>query len=490
MIKKIVTILAIIPTFCFAQWTQIGGDIYGEAAGDASGYSTALSSDGSIVAIGAPSNQGFAGHVRIFANVNGIWSQIGGDIDGDPGGQAGQYVSLSADGSIVAVGEPILFNAINGSVAGRVRVFSNVNNVWTQIGNDIVGESFNWQTGAVSLSSDGSILAVGSRGADVSGIGTFTGKVRVYQNQAGSWVQIGNDLNGFGVSDFFGVSVALSSDGNVVAVGAIGDPINGDIGYVSVFENIAGVWTQIGMNINGTTQAGEFGFSVSLSADGTVVATGEPIDSSGKGLAQVFKNDNGVWNQIGNTLFGQVVDDKFGCSVALSGNGTILAVGARHNDGNGLNAGSTTIFEEQAGNWVQVDNIITGESSGDQGGFSVSLSANGSFVATGAIHNDVNGNNSGQVRIYENSIFLGSEEFQLANNLSVFPNPIIDILQVRSDYAITGYELLNLSGQLIDFSEVNNRLNLDINMFRIKEGTYILRVNTLEGIMNLKLVKL
>jgi len=473
MIKKIITILTIIPTFCIAQWSQIGGDIYGEAAGDASGYSTALSADGSIVAIGAPSNQGFAGHVRILANVNGIWSQIGGDIDGDPGGQAGQYVSLSADGSIVAIGEPILFNSINGSVAGRVRVFSNVNNVWTQIGNDIVGESFNWQTGAVSLSSDGSILAVGSRGADVSGVGTFTGKVRVYQNQAGSWVQIGNDLNGFGVSDFFGVSVALSSDGNVVAVGAIGDPINGDIGYVSVFENIAGVWTQI-----------------SLSADGTIVATGEPIDSSGKGLAQVFKNVNGVWNQIGNTLFGQVVDDKFGCSVALSGNGTILAVGARHNDGNGLNAGSTTIFEEQAGNWVQVDNIITGESSGDQGGFSVSLSANGSFVATGAIHNDGNGNNSGQVRIYENSIFLGSEEFYMANNLSVFPNPIIDIFQVRSDYAITGYELFNLSGQLIDFSEVNNLLTLEINMFKLKEGTYILRVNTLEGITNLKLVKL
>jgi hypothetical protein len=490
MIKKIITILATIPTFCFAQWSQIGGDIHGEAAGDASGYSTALSSDGSIVAIGAPSNQGFAGHVRIFANVNGIWSQIGGDIDGDPGGQAGQYVSLSADGSIVAIGEPILFNSINGSVAGRVRVFSNVNNVWTQIGNDIVGESFNWQTGAVSLSSDGSILAVGSRGADVSGIGTFTGKVRVYQNQAGSWVQIGNDLNGFGVSDFFGVSVALSSDGNVVAVGAIGDPINGDIGYVSVFENIAGVWTQIGMNINGTTQAGEFGFSVSLSADGTIVAIGEPIDSSGKGLAQVFKNVNGLWTQIGNTLLGQAVDDKFGCSVALSDNGTMLAVGARHNDGNGLNAGSTKIFKEQAGNWVQVDNIIIGESSGDQAGFSVSLSANGSIVATAAIHNDGNGSNSGQVRIYENSIFLGSEEFHMANNLSVFPNPIIDIFQVRSDYAITGYELFNLSGQLIDFSEINNLLTFEINMFNLKEANYILRVNTLEGITNLKLVKL
>ena len=90
MIKKIITILAIIPTFCYAQWSQIGGDIQGESPGDASGYSTALSADGSIVAIGAPSNLGFAGHVRIFANSNGIWSQLGVDIDGDSGGQAGQ----------------------------------------------------------------------------------------------------------------------------------------------------------------------------------------------------------------------------------------------------------------------------------------------------------------------------------------------------------------------------------------------------------------
>lgn len=489
MIKKIITILTLIPTFCFAQWSQIGGSIHGEAAGDASGYSTALSSDGSIVAIGAHANQGFAGHVRIYANSNGMWTQIGNDIDGEPGGQAGQYVSLSADGSIVAVGEPILFNSINGSGAGRVRVFANVNNVWTQIGNDIVGEAFNWSTGSVSLSSDGSILAVGSRGANVSGIGTFTGKVRVYQNQAGSWVQIGNDLNGFGVSDLFGVSVAISSDGNIVAVGAIGDPMNGDIGYVSVFENIAGVWTQIGMNINGTTQAGEFGFSVTLSADGTVVATGEPIDASGNGLAQVFKNINGVWTQIGNTLIGQNVGDKFGCSVALSDNGTTLAVGARHNDGNGLNAGSTSIFKIQSGSWVQVHNIINGESSGDQAGFSVSLSANGSIVSIGSIHNDGNGSNAGHVRVYENNAVLSTNEFENDRQVKLFPNPSANFIEISSEFDIISFEIISVTGMIIAKEDVNTQNQLRISMTDLSQGVYFIKLNSKHSIHFLKIIK-
>src|SRR5690606_20058757 len=91
-------------------WTQIGQDIDGEAAGDISGFSVALSSDGSIVAIGARFNSGNgvnSGHVRIYENVLGIWTQIGNDIDGEAtGDMSGSSVSLSSDGTIVAIGAP------------------------------------------------------------------------------------------------------------------------------------------------------------------------------------------------------------------------------------------------------------------------------------------------------------------------------------------------------------------------------------------------
>ena len=71
-------------------WTKIGGDIDGEAASDYSGWSVSLSSDGTIVAIGGVINTGAngasSGHVRIYENSNGTWTKIGDDIDGEAAG--------------------------------------------------------------------------------------------------------------------------------------------------------------------------------------------------------------------------------------------------------------------------------------------------------------------------------------------------------------------------------------------------------------------
>ncbi|MCH7525472.1 MAG: T9SS C-terminal target domain-containing protein, partial [Bacteroidetes bacterium] len=81
--KKITFIsMLLIATTTFAQWTQVGADINGEAADDNSGSSVSFSSDGSIVAIGAPLNDGNgtnSGHVRIYQNISGTWTQTGVD---------------------------------------------------------------------------------------------------------------------------------------------------------------------------------------------------------------------------------------------------------------------------------------------------------------------------------------------------------------------------------------------------------------------------
>ena len=90
------------------SWSQLGADIDGEAAGDSSGYSVSLSSDGTIVAIGATGNDATdpnGGHVRVYEYSGGSWSQLGADIDGEAAGDSSGYsVSLSSDGTIVAIG--------------------------------------------------------------------------------------------------------------------------------------------------------------------------------------------------------------------------------------------------------------------------------------------------------------------------------------------------------------------------------------------------
>jgi hypothetical protein len=108
-----------------SAWTQLGDDIDGEAVGDRSGYSVALSSDGQTLAVGAYLNDGNgadAGHVRVYDWDGSAWSQLGADIDGEAAGDySGRSVALSSDGQTLAVGAP--YNDGNGADAGHVRVY-------------------------------------------------------------------------------------------------------------------------------------------------------------------------------------------------------------------------------------------------------------------------------------------------------------------------------------------------------------------------------
>ena len=90
------------------------------------------------------------------------------------------------------------------------------------------------------------------------------------------WVQLGQDIDGEAPFDVSGQSVGLSSDGRIVAIGAIGNDGNGDSsGHVRVFERISGGdWIQVGQDIDGETSGDQSGYSLSLSSLGTTVAIG------------------------------------------------------------------------------------------------------------------------------------------------------------------------------------------------------------------------
>ena len=211
----------------FDSGGQIGADIDGEAAGDFSGRSVSLSSDGQVVAIGAYDNDGNgnnAGHVRLYALDDGNWVQRGSDIDGEAAGDtSGHSVSLSSDGSVVAIGAP--YSNGNGEYSGHVRLYAWNGRDWEQRGSDIDGEAVDNYSGiSVSLSSDGSVVAIG---ADYNNDnGEAAGHVRLYAWDGRSWEQRGSDIDGEAAGDGSGYSVSLSSDGGVVAIGAPGNDGN------------------------------------------------------------------------------------------------------------------------------------------------------------------------------------------------------------------------------------------------------------------------
>ncbi|MGA0035868.1 MAG: hypothetical protein ACO3HT_07040, partial [Ilumatobacteraceae bacterium] len=96
-------------------------------------------------------------------------AQLGSDIDGEASSEMGRAVSLSADGTVVAIGAPF--------DAGQVRIYQYSNGSWSQLGLAIAGEDYSDQSGfSVSLSSDGTTVAIGAPGND--GNGESSGHVR------------------------------------------------------------------------------------------------------------------------------------------------------------------------------------------------------------------------------------------------------------------------------------------------------------------------
>jgi len=200
------------------------------------------------------------------------------------------------------------------------------------------------------LSSDGSIVAIGAYSND--GNGSDAGHVRVFRDNNGTWEQIGDDIDGENPGDASGISVSLNSDGSVVAIGAVGNDDNGYYsGHVRVFENNSGTWIQIGDDIDGEDSGDESGRSVSLNSDGSVLAIGSPGNSNNgnrSGHVRVYKYISGAWTQIAENIEGAAEGDEFGCAVSLSSDGSIFAAGAHKNDGNGIDAGHVRIFNNPA----------------------------------------------------------------------------------------------------------------------------------------------
>ncbi|WP_456422284.1 T9SS type A sorting domain-containing protein [Lutibacter sp.] len=330
--------------------------------------------------------------------------QIGTDIIGEAlNDQSGISISLSNDGSIVAIGA----NQNDGTAAsaGHVRVFQNISGTWTQIGADIDGVALGDSMGySVSLSGNGNIVAIGAIGNDSAGLNA--GQVQIYQNISGTWTQIGAGINGEAADDRFGFQISLSDNGSVVAIGAQFNDGNGsNAGHVRIYQNISNTWTQIGTDIDGEAVNDQFGSSVSLSSDGKIVAIGAiGNDSNGltSGHVKIYQNISGTWTQMGTNINGESTGDQSGTSVSLSSNGSFVAIGARLNDGSGSDAGHVRVYQNISGTWTPVGADIDGEAVNDNSGSSVSLSSDGSVVAIGAPLNDGSGSNAGHVRIYQN----------------------------------------------------------------------------------------
>ncbi|MFC6634267.1 Ig-like domain-containing protein [Microbulbifer taiwanensis] len=371
---------------------------------DAFGWSVALSQDGNTLAVsasmegssakGVEGDQGndeigkYSGAVYVFSRTGEIWQQSAyikaSNTDYSDG--FGESLALAADGETLVVGaahEDSSAAGINGEQAdnsangaGAAYIFRRREVGWFQeayikASNSDASDRFGQ---SVALSDDANTLAVGAPYESSATTGVdgeqddnampSSGAVYIFVRELGGWSQQAYiKASNPDIGDRFGFGLALSGNGNSLAVsapyeGSAATGVNGDqvdnsasgssdegAGAAYVFVRSDGGWTQEAyIKASNTDASDQFGESLSLSGDGLLLVVGAPEEDSGSrainggqddnsygnaGAAYLYQKNGNGWSHsayIKAPNTGRV--DFFGSSVALSGDGEVLAVGA------------------------------------------------------------------------------------------------------------------------------------------------------------------
>jgi len=342
--------------------------------------------------------------------LNAQWTQYGSTINGVAGDQSGTSTSLSYDGKTVVIGSPSHDGSVNSDI-GQVKVYTYNGTNWIAKGSAIDGQGDGDYCGNdVDIDSLGNTIVIASFNADGSN-GSMSGQVRIFAWSGSAWLQKGVTLEGEAANDEFGTSVSISSDGSVVAIGARGN--TSGAGHVRVFAFSGTAWIPVGNDIDGDAASDRSGNSVSISSDGTVVAIGAPENDSignNAGQLKVYKFNGNSWTQRGADLYGNAAFNYFGKAVSLNASGTILSVKYEVSP----SLGYLEVYEYNGSSWVQKGTAITGERGGDNMDKTISISASGNRVAFGAPLNDAVSFNCGMLRLYE---YNGTAWVQLGTDI-------------------------------------------------------------------------
>jgi hypothetical protein len=271
------------------------------------------------------------------------WNQVGETIFGEEEYDLGHSVSLSSDGTIMAV------DCGSNYHPGRIYAYKWDGNGWMQLG-DVINSG----CGDLKMSGDGSIMVVGLD-TDHDTLGRWTGSVKVFRWDGLGWLQKGKTIYGESDGCFFGYSVGINRDGNEIVSYS---RFNDNKVWAYQWNDSLAKWEQKGSTVSMVMTSSSITCgAMDYSADGSAFIIGDPYSNNGK--AAVYAWDGSDWTQKGEAFNG-VAGEQFATNVNINADGSTILISSPLNDEHGNNTGEIKLYHWNGSGWVQKGQTIVG----------------------------------------------------------------------------------------------------------------------------------
>lgn len=343
---------------------------------DALGSSVALSGDGLRALLGAPLDDAAAGpnvgSAAVFRRDGAGWvlEATLTASDGAANDELGRVVALDADGDVALVGAPRDDHAL-GVDRGSVRVFRRTGTSWSA-GPVIVLDAGTQFGRAVALSGDGLRAVISAVGQSAAHVFRWDGSAFVHESVLTA------------SATGLGGSVALDATATYALLGAPQDPYMGmlNVGSAVAFRRTGTTWTEDGtLRPSDGLASDYFGSSVALSSDATralVGASGDNTPTFDAGSVRVFYRSGSAWSEEATLIEeGPMTNAAFGAYVSLSADGSTATAGR-------LSGTSATVFARTGTSWSR-ELVVSGSYDTSPGPAAVALDASGRRLLLGLV---------------------------------------------------------------------------------------------------------
>ena len=428
------------------------------------GYSIDLNNNGDILVVGAPTdvnanNNITGGKVYLYQNVNNNW-QLRHTLTGTGNfDYFGKCVKIN-NGNLIVVAENKSFHIydynnniltktnsfpleydifqttynynfnkfidtdINGETilignpyqsTGVARLYKKISNVWQNTRSFTGASGFQFFGASVGIDAQNNIY-VGAPKENVvyfySGVNSQFIK-KIGENNCESFSGLGNAIAADKYSDIVAIGAYLTSVPNYTsndgAVFLRNDPYKMSSSSSSSSSLLTTCYNPK-QKLAGDSAGDRFGRSCGMSADGGVLIMGGPEDDEGginAGAALVYIGNATAGWQLKQKLTGDSAGDNFGWSVASNNDGTVLMMGGDLDDDGGIDAGAALVYTGNSTIGWKLKQKLMGDSAGDQFGRSIAMNSDGAILMMCGYLDDAGGTDAGAALVYTGSAIAG-----------------------------------------------------------------------------------